>query len=212
MEPDFWHHRWQNRQIGFHEGMSNRFLVRHFGALGLPAARRILVPLCGKSRDIAWLLAEGHRVLGVELSETAVRELFAELDLVPEIEDAPAHRIYRGPGLEVFVGDFFDLTDPSAGSIDAVYDRAALVALPASTRRRYARRLAELTGGAPQLVITFEYDASHMEGPPFSIDGDEVRRCHGDTYRVELLGRAEVGGPLRERVAADECAWLLTPV
>ncbi|MEO1082903.1 MAG: thiopurine S-methyltransferase [Acidobacteriota bacterium] len=211
MEHDFWHERWRTGQTGFHEGTSNRLLVRHFDALELSAARRIFVPLCGKSRDVAWLLDAGHRVVGVELSELAIQELFVELDLEPQVERTDDHLIYRGPGLEIFVGDFFSLTSGGTGPVDAVYDRAALVALPETLRHRYARRLFELTGGAPQLVVTFDYDPSLMDGPPFSIDADEIGRCHGGRYRIELLERAPVGGPLKGRARADECAWLLTP-
>ena len=35
MQADFWHQRWQDNQIAFHEKRGNRMLVEHFGALGL---------------------------------------------------------------------------------------------------------------------------------------------------------------------------------
>lgn len=34
-EYDFWHSRWQNKQIGFHLPEANPLLVKHFSALDL---------------------------------------------------------------------------------------------------------------------------------------------------------------------------------
>ncbi|MCO2550454.1 hypothetical protein FA329_25805, partial [Pseudomonas aeruginosa] len=69
MQADFWHARWANNQIGFHLDEINPYLMRHLSRLRLQAGERILVPLCGKTLDLAWLAAQGLEVLGVELSE-----------------------------------------------------------------------------------------------------------------------------------------------
>lgn len=208
MEPDFWHQRWAKGEIGFHEGEANALLVRHFGTLGLPQDSRILVPLCGKTRDIAWLLAQGHRVVGAELSALAVADLFRELGVEPEVTPSGASSLSRAPGIKIFVGDFFNLTAEQIATVDAIYDRAALVALPQGLRDRYAARLAAITQRAPQLLICFEYDQTLMQGPPFSIDADEVARVHGGQYAPQLLARQMAKGGLRGR-PAQEAAWLL---
>ena len=79
MEPNFWHERWQQNQLGFHESEANSLLVAHFDALSLAPNSRVFVPLCGKTRDIAWLLSKGHRVVGIELSQLAIEQLFTDL-------------------------------------------------------------------------------------------------------------------------------------
>ncbi|WP_258879706.1 universal stress protein, partial [Pseudomonas aeruginosa] len=86
MQADFWHARWANNQIGFHLDEINPYLMRHLSRLRLQAGERILVPLCGKTLDLAWLAAQGLEVLGVELSEKAVSDFFEEHDLRPEID------------------------------------------------------------------------------------------------------------------------------
>lgn len=72
MDHEFWHARWSSNEIGFHLPQVNPHLLEFWPTLGLPAGSRVLVPLCGKTLDMAWLMAQGHRVLGVELSRTAV--------------------------------------------------------------------------------------------------------------------------------------------
>jgi len=210
MDAAFWHRKWEERQLGFHEGEVNTMLEAHLGQLGLAAGARIFLPLCGKTRDIAWLLDQGHPVVGIELSEVAVKELFEELDVVPQVHDAGALKCYQADGLDIFVGDLFDLTADTLGAVDAIYDRAALVALPAPMRARYAPHLVSLTGGAPQLLVTFEYDQALLEGPPFSVPGDEVNALYADAYTVESLQIEDIEGGFKGRVAAINRAWRLS--
>ncbi|NCQ23397.1 MAG: thiopurine S-methyltransferase [Rhodobacteraceae bacterium CG17_big_fil_post_rev_8_21_14_2_50_63_15] len=211
MEAEFWHSRWEKMQIGFHEGAVNRMLATHLAALGLARGARIFLPLCGKTRDIAWLLAQEYRVAGAELSEIAVRQLFEEMDVTPEVTQTGPLRRYAALGIDVFVGDIFDLTTGLLGAVDAVYDRAALVALPEAMRGRYAAHLAAITAHAPQLLITFEYDPSVMNGPPFSLSNADVETCHGGRYDITVLAEAEVPGGLKGFCPAQERALLLRP-
>lgn len=209
MEASFWHDRWANNELGWHEQDFHPQLVAHFHCLGLPAHARVLVPLCGKTRDIAWLLQQGYRVAGVELSELAVQQLFTELGTSPVIESLGALQRYSATGLDVFVGDIFALTAEQLGSVDAIYDRAALVALPPDMRVRYAQQLMAVSGSAPQLVICFEYDQNAMPGPPHSVSGAELWRHYGAAYRLELVEARPVAGGLKGITPAEELAWLL---
>lgn len=211
MEAEFWHTRWENMQIGFHEGEVNRMLAVHLAALGLAPRARLFLPLCGKTRDIAWLLAQGYRVAGAELSEIAVRQLFEEMDVTPLVTEAGPLRRYAAEGIDIFAGDIFDLTADLLGAVDAVYDRAALVALPKVMRGRYAAHLAAITAIAPQLLITFEYNPSVMQGPPFSVADRAVETCHGARYDISVLAVADVPGGLKGFCPAQERALLLLP-
>ena len=147
--------------------------------------------LCGKTLDIRWLLAHGQQVAGVELSRIAVGQLFADLGVTPAITPlgaldrycASGHRHLRGRHLR-------PVTRHPWVQVDAVYDRAALVALPAGdgVRDRYAAHLIAITDRAPQLLITYEYDQRQQDGPPFSVDADEVGRHYGQSHAPRLLG------------------------
>ena len=210
MEARFWHQRWEKNEIAFHEGRPNPLLVRHFGALSLDKGSRVFLPLCGKTRDIGWLLANGHRVAGAELSRIAIEQLFAELGLQPRITATGAIERFSAQDIDIFVGDFFALSRQMLGAVDAIYDRAALVALPEDMRRRYVRHLMEITDTAPQMVICFAYDQRLVDGPPFSVDDDEMRRHYADIYELRALERVDVPGGLKGKYPAVETAWLLT--
>lgn len=209
MDTDFWHARWRENKLGFHQADYNALMVAHFDRLGLARGARVFVPLCGKTRDIAWLLSRGFRVSGVELSALAIGQLFADLGLEPTRSDLGPLQRFAAPALDIYVGDIFDLTGDRLGPTDAVYDRAAVVALPRQMRGDYAHHMHEATGAAPQFLLTFEYDQSAMDGPPFSIDAAELQRIYGPHYTIDPLARAEVVGGLKGIVPATERAWHL---
>lgn len=211
MDAAFWHEKWQNNQINFHEGEANSLLVRHFDLLGLNQESRIFLPLCGKTRDIAWLLDKGYQVVGAELSEMAVKQLYEELGAEPRITEHGPLKCYSGPAIDIFVGDIFHLTAELLGRVDAIYDRAALVALPEDMRIKYTRHLSQITGTAPQLLITFKYDQSQMAGPPFAVPSEEVTRHYEASYKIKHLESKDVPGGLKGKCPAQENAWHLIP-
>ncbi len=212
MEAEFWHQRWQEREIGFHLEEVNPLLSRHFTTLGLSARQRVLVPLCGKTQDMAWLLSQGYEVIGVELSRLAVDEFFEEQSLSPDIntEEKPLIH-YRAENIHIIVGDFFAVSANDIGKIDAIYDRAAMVALPEKMRSDYRKHLLTITAQAPQLLITFAYDQQLMEGPPFSVDHNEVMTHYQDIYQLQPLETLPVEGGLRGLMEIEETVWYLSP-
>ncbi len=211
METEFWADKWQRNEIGFHMAEANPALVAHFDTLALPQGARVFLPLCGKTLDIAWLLQNGYCVAGAELIETAIVQLFDELGITPEISSIGKLTRYSGPSIDIFVGDIFDLTADMLGPVDAVYDRAALVALPEEMRRRYTKHLAAITGNAPQLLICFEYDQSQIAGPPFSVSRDEVTTHYADILDLTEIAASDLPGGIKGQVAAEHIVWHLAP-
>ena len=211
MEPSFWHQRWQNNEIAFHESKPNPLLLKHFHEVGVGKGRRVFLPLCGKTLDLGWLLSNGYRVAGAELSQIAIEQLFMHLGLQPEISEVGGVQQWSAKNIDIFAGDLFALTRKTLGPVDAVYDRAALVALPEQMRGRYTTHLREITATAPQLLIAYEYDQRAMNGPPFSVSKEEVSRHYGDTYDLKLLANADVAGGLKGKCPATEHVWRLIP-
>ncbi len=191
MDTEFWLSRWREGRIGFHEGHPNDLLVAHARALGPPG--RVLVPLSGKTEDMAYLASLGHEVVGIELAEAAAEDFFREHDLeaAPKPRGALVER--SAGGITILQGDFFETHPEDVGAITAFYDRAAIVALPPELRPRYVAHLRELAGeGAPGLVISFEYPQERMAGPPFSVGEEELRRYYAS---VECLEDRRTEGP-----------------
>ncbi len=211
MEISFWHEVWANNDIAFHQSKANALLVRHFNQLCLTHGSRVFLPLCGKTLDIHWLLSSGYAVAGSELSEKAVRQLFTELGLRPTISESGQLLRYQAKNIAIMVGDIFALTADVLGPLDAVYDRAALVALPQAVREQYTSHLIRITHSAVQLLLCYEYDQSLMAGPPFSISDAEVQRHYGSGYHPTLLESLTVSGGLKGKCPAREKAWLLKP-
>jgi len=193
MNPEFWHQRWQANQIGFHQSTPTPLLLRHWPSLDVPAGAQVFVPLSGKSLDMAWFGSQGYRVLGVELSRLAVEQFFAEHGLQPTIETTRYGTHYRAGGIEIVNGDAFALDAAILRDCSAVFDRAALIALPPELRQRYASELyASLPPGCRGLLVTLEYPQAEREGPPFSVAEHEVRTAFDRDWTIDLLERRPI--------------------
>lgn len=170
MEASYWKSRWVAGQTAFHEGAPNASLVDHWPAIGAKADARVLVPLCGKTVDMAWLAGQGHEVVGVEVFDGACEAFFAEASLPCERTESPGIVRRKGPQIELLTADFFALGPAELGTVDALYDRGSVVALPPELRPRWAATLERtLRPGARGLVVTFVHDLKDGQ-PPFSID------------------------------------------
>lgn len=193
MDPDFWLQRWREGRTGFHQQRPTPLLVEHWPALALPAGSQVLVPLAGKSLDMVWLAAQGHRVLGVELSPLAVAQFFTEHQLVPEVSESRYGRHHRAGNIELIRGDVFDLDAGALAGCAAVYDRAALIALPPELRHRYVDELyGRLPAGCRGLLITLDYPPHEKSGPPFAVSEVEVRKRFGRDWNVAMLERRDI--------------------
>ncbi len=216
MDAEFWHNRWRDSLIPFHKERTNHYLKKYFGALGLGDGDDVLVPLCGKSVDMRWLRERGCTVTGVELSEIAARDFFSEQGIAASRRQDGAFQILEGEGIKLLCGDFFALDSTHTANISAVYDRAALIALPCEMRVRYVEHLESLLAPeVPMLLLTFEYPAHEIDGPPFSVDEAEVRALftgRREVTRLESVDRLEDESRLAERgmTQLQEHAFLLS--
>ncbi len=179
-----WLSRWEEGRTGWHEIAGNVSLKKFWPEL--PENSRVLVPLCGKTPDLAWLESRKLDVTGVELSPLAAEAFFSENGFAYTVEYKDGFKIYRGSERKIAIhcGDYFAFPGES---FDAVYDRGALVALPADIRAKYARHTDNLLRpSAVRLLITLEYNQSIVDGPPFSVTADEVRRYWQTLRRVSV--------------------------
>jgi thiopurine S-methyltransferase len=193
MHAEFWQARWARSEIGFHSPEVNPYLQRHWPSLELVKGSRVLVPLCGKSLDLAWLAGQGYRVLGVELAQKAVEDFFTEQQLQPQISQEEGFTFYRAGAVEIYCGDFFALTAQQLADCTALYDRAALIALPPEMRARYVAHLTQLLPkGCQGLLVTLDYEQAQMEGPPFAVPDSEAQRLFTEAWKIEVLESADV--------------------
>ena len=184
MEPQFWLDRWSIGRTGFHSEEVHPDLLANEAHLAGDGPQRVLVPLCGMSVDLAWFASRGDEVVGIDLAPQAAEAVMGE---APTDELGPYRRQRRG-GLTYLVGDLFDATPELIGSFDRIWDRAAMVALDAPRRERYAGLLRRLLRPGGKLLLNFfQYDTSRMDGPPFAVEEAEVRRLYDGKFRERGL-------------------------
>jgi len=193
MDPEFWLGRWQEGRTNFHQDQVMPLLRKHWANLQISIGSQVLVPLCGKSLDLAWLAAQGYRVLGVELSPLAVQQFFDEHDLTPLRHESSQGQHYVAGDIEIICGDIFDLTAQTLSSCRGVYDRAALIALPESMRRGYVDHVYNhLPEDCKGLLITLDYPQEQMSGPPFSVPDSEIQALFNHRTRAREVERLDI--------------------
>ena len=193
MDETFWLRRWENNDIGFHKEEPHHYLQRFFAALRVQRGEPVLVPLCGKSRDLAWLHGRGLQVTGVELSRLALEAFIDEHGLQGEWTWRAGMPCYLDQGYRLYCGDFFHVTGSELGDLRAAFDRGALVALPPVLRNRYAEHLAGLMpAGSRILLVSYDYDQKETCGPPFSVPYTEIGELFDRWFARELLAEDDV--------------------
>ncbi|KTD76339.1 thiopurine S-methyltransferase [Legionella waltersii] len=192
----FWRTLWNEGRLPFHKDEVNEDLVRFFPLLNMPPNSRVLVPLCGKSVDMLWLVQQGYQVIGIELVEKAVHEFAAEHSIDFKQERLGHTTRYFTDNLDVLVADIFTMDKSLIAPVDGIYDRGALVALPGQLRPNYADIcMSWLKPNASILLKTLEYDQRLMEGPPYSVSSEEVKQLYRGSTHIGLL-KNQVRDPL----------------
>ena len=215
MDPQFWLDKWAKQETGFHLDTVHPLLRRHWPSLFVPQGSTVFVPLCGKSLDLIHLRQMGYRVVGSELSPLAIEQFYAEQGLKPQVAERDGMQVWEAAEITLIQGDFFELERGLLPDIAAVYDRAALIALPPERQPMYVRRIMALApASAPILLVTLEYDQRAMPGPPFSTPAAQVERCFGARYQAERLEARDAlqdnpGLKARGLAALTEVAWRL---
>ena len=188
MDVNFWHEKWKNNQIGFHSPQVNAKLTQFADQAGIQPNTRVFVPLCGKSLDLMWLKNRGCRVTGVELSPIAIESFYSETQLKFTKQETSECLQYNSGRITLFQSDFFQLSAEILQETDVIYDRAALIALPADLRKKYVAKLDQyFPSEITILLITLEYPQNEMNGPPFSVTEEEVNELYGQRFKITKL-------------------------
>lgn len=193
MQAEFWRQRWQQGRTGFHQDKPTPLMLKHWPSLGVAPGARVFVPLAGKSLDMAWFAAQGYRVLGVELSTLAIQQFFDGQGLQPAQHSSRYGTHYQAGAIEIIHGDAFGLDAAVLADCTAVFDRAALIALPPDLRQRYVHELYRLLPPTCRgLLVTLQYPQDEKQGPPFSVPEAEVLARYRPDWEVAVLERRDI--------------------
>ncbi|OQK15510.1 thiopurine S-methyltransferase [Methyloprofundus sedimenti] len=187
-DNSLWLQFWRDQRNDFHQLALNPLLSKFWPGLGLAPGSRVFVPLCGKSLDMLWLLEQGHEVIGVELSPVAVRAFFLENHLKPVKQRVGKFTLWKHGKLSILCGDYFSLTPLELGVFDAVYDLAALTALPEDIRQRYIVQLRLIVPETAIIFLLTTEDAEENQTLSQALGVDEeINNLYSENFDIELV-------------------------
>lgn len=187
-----WQEKWRRNDIAFHQPQVNPLLQHYLPGLNLQPGDQVLVPLCGKSVDMDWLIQQGLSVIGVELSAIAIAAYFAALKITPKQQAQGNFMRWHSKQRDILCGDIFDLRLKDLHKIKLVYDCAALTALPPPLRILYVAHLRRtLPKASPILLMTVESSEPNNTAldmlPSAQRIDTEVSALYQKDYQIELL-------------------------
>lgn len=202
-----WQQCWRDRQTDFHQTEVSPLLPRFWRGLDLAPGSRVFVPLCGKSLDMIWLAQQGYEVIGLELSPVAVRAFYKENHMQPTRRTVGRFTLWQSGKIAILCGDYFSASRADLGSIDVVYDRAALTALPEDLRRRYVAHLRTILPPACKvfLLTVEDGEAGETQAVRLGISA-EIAALYGKDFQIELAYVESVTEADRDETGAARCA------
>lgn len=189
MQKEFWLNMWENNDIPFHQEEVKQELIRYFGTLNLSKNSTVLVPFCGKSKDLLWLSQRVKQVIGIEISEIACHDLFKEMQVQPTIIRKATHIIFQYQNIQILHGDLFQIDD--LPNIQCIYDCKALIALPPAARKKYVTHLLNLTDHNAMIFLIAISTNDSVRGPPFPVSDIEIQKLYAD-YKIQQLEQKNV--------------------
>jgi len=185
LKPDFWRSYWEEDSITWHSPEVSPWLIRHEEALlGCSGtSKRIFVPLCGKAADMVYLLSRGHTVIGAECSGIACADFFAENRIpnyqreVVRTEPLIVRHFSSSVSISLYEADIFTLDRNVVGQVDAILDRAALVALhPSCIESKYLPLLTSLLDGNGRMLLASVSRLPRPAAPPHVYGTSQIER------------------------------------
>ncbi|XP_030267691.1 probable thiopurine S-methyltransferase isoform X3 [Sparus aurata] len=213
-----WEERWQENRIGFHQPVVHKMLESNIDkVLAGRTGVRFFFPLCGKAVDMKWLADQGHSVVGVEISEMAVKQFFEENNMTYSEEPVPAipgAKVFKSSekNISLYQCDLYNFSSSIGGQFGAIWDRGSLVAINPKDREKYAALIISLMAkDCRYLLDTLLYNpelypgkcrVTHtqfsvnkklsqtdacLSGPPFFVPDAQVQSLFGKSCDIELL-------------------------
>ncbi|XP_051811435.1 probable thiopurine S-methyltransferase isoform X1 [Acanthochromis polyacanthus] len=216
-----WEEYWQKDNIGFHIDHVNPMLENNIDkVLNGRKGVRFFFPLCGKAVDMKWLADRGQSVVGVEISEKAVRQFFEENNMTYSEEAAagvPGAKVFKNAekSISLYQCDLYNFSSSVEGQFGAIWDRGSLVAVNPQDREKYAALMVSLMAkDCRYLVDTLQYNPEKYEGPPFFVPDEQLHALFGKSCNIELLQSTDIMSDMWRDFGMDylnERVLLITP-
>ncbi|KAK2155941.1 hypothetical protein LSH36_226g02003 [Paralvinella palmiformis] len=170
-EPQYWLDKWQRGNTDWHLRDVNPWLYSNIHLLtGGREHIKVFIPLCGKSVEIKWLADMGHTVVGVDVSSIGMQEFFSDMALTYTVNPVPELLLFCST-LE--------------GLFDAVWDRAAMVALSPELMEKYHITVESLMAPSCQYIVEL-FDYAHPGKPSSSYNVDVLERFTSQYFKEKF--------------------------
>jgi len=193
-KSNYWEKKWEDGLTSWHRNEVDRRLMKYLGELtSTRSGVRVLVTWCGKSVDIPWLCKEGYEVVGVELSEIAVKQMFDESNIPYTVNRQDSFLVYQGTDrrIAVYVGNYYELTPAIVGVFEAIWDHHALGASEPKDRLAYKQVLVSLLRPHGKILLShFEYGNQIRNQAPYSISQEMIKDLFEDKFDIKYLENA----------------------
>ncbi|XP_076319945.1 thiopurine S-methyltransferase-like isoform X1 [Tachypleus tridentatus] len=216
---DYWKTAWEKNNTKWHMQDRHPYLEKYTDIL-LNGRKdvQIFFPMCGKCVDMKWFYDNGHRVVGVEYVEKAVKEFFQEqgLEYVVEPVEQISGNIYKTADgrMKIFCCEILKFNRDCAGLMDVVWDRGALVAIEKTDRKIFVKlMLSILAPGYRYLLSGFCYDDWFYSGCPRTVPPELVHILFGNHCNLQHLETRDASESMSERTDVSpvlENFWLIT--
>ena len=205
---NFWESRWKSGQTGWHNSDINEHLKAHHQCLFQQDTPAIFVPLCGQSLDMAWLNQQGASVIGVDLVKQPLEQYFEGQNIAPHSQMMDGIECLTSGSQTLLHANIFDVTTKLIPPVDAIYDRAALVALSPEYRESYVEHcLSLLKPGGTILLVTYDSPVADDHGPPFPVRKGTVERLFAGVTSCIQVDEVHTAKADSERLQKRNLDW-----
>lgn len=199
---EYWANRHKCHATQWHIDEVHPHLLKYLSQLtqqswekpGVEKKLKFFVPLCGKTKDIPFLVNLGFQVFGVEAVHSVVEELTQENNLELEFDDSRLLYHNKENTLQIYCGDFFKCPIEQYGPFDCVWDRNSFIALDYSFRPAYLEVMKRSVGYGSKhdfryLLQSVKYQKAKTTGPPRAVYEEDIDSFFRSWADVTFLER-----------------------
>ena len=158
----------------------------------------VLIPMCGRSQIVLWFAERGHRVVGIEWSELAIKQFFVENGLaysekscrIGGIEMTVYMCTAHDKSITIYCGDLFAFKEDNLGGFDCTFDHGSIGSFDFTDIKRtmYAELMSSFTKPGGRIILSF-FDYEHSEHPmiPFAVTEKEVTTLYREHFKPPQL-------------------------
>lgn len=187
-----WLDLWEKKKAPWHLDFVHEAIEKHAEILmtSPKAKNKIFVPLCGKTVDMKYLADLGNEIVGLEASETAVKDFFTEHNIEYTTEDVPSvkGKLFRSNDqkIKIYCCDLFLFSADIESGFSGIWDRGSYEAMEPKHRDECARVMKTLV--YPGIGYLLEMPDRELDkGPPFCVPVDVVESNFGPGCKVVKL-------------------------